>query len=347
MAHLKIRCTVDGHVLLPGEDHDHCPVCGEQQWEYLCEARGEHFRGESCPWCAYVFQGEEFQDTAALAGAFVKNWDSALRATHENPPSRWVRGVLSGTVQADRMSWLDADLHLEPQQRLSLTVALLDPSLPLIWEGAECDEVLMAENPNLGLVIVESQMPRCCRVIGIHEWLPGLEDRWRTAVQALSKCLPPSVLHPSPAGVLSLVLGNPSALGMTEALPLALVETCLRASELSTSLQRRPKRRSAMFPSPPPAFVPPFATKSTTPAVRLDRPQSLVKSPPPTVPPADPASNDKWLAPHRAEAAIPAVSTTMAKHVPAPKALVARAGGRIWHCIKQATAKLWSLLKMR
>lgn len=341
MAHLKIRCTVDGHVLLPGEDHEYCPVCGERQWEYLCEASGEHFRGEACPWCAYVFQGNEFEDTTALARAFVKNWDFALRALHENPPSRWVRVVLGDTVRADRMNWLDADPDLEPHHRLSLTVALLDPLLPLIWEGAECDEAKMAENPHLALMILESQMPRCCRLIGSHEWLPGLEARWRGAIHAASECLPISAPHPSPQGILSFVLGNTSALGMTEALPLSLFETCLRASEFSTTLQSRPKRRSSMFASPPSAFVPPSAAKSTTQTVRApSRLQQSVKTPSISLPPADPADHSREAAPHGAQTGIPSISKVLAGYARSRKVLLTRFARWIWQFIRRAASRL-------
>lgn len=339
MAHLKIRCTVDGHVLLPGENCDECPVCGEQQWEYLCEAQGKHFRGERCPWCAYVFQGEEFKDPAALARAFVNDWELALTAIQSNPPSQWVRGVCCDTARADRMSWLDAESHLEPPQRLSLTVALLDYSLPLIWEGIECEEAQIAEDPTLGLAILESQMPRCCRVIGIQEWLPDLEYRYRTALTTLSKCLPDSVARPSPAGILSLVLGNPSALGMTEALPLALVETCMGASELSYSLRRHTKRRRLEFPSPPPSLN---IGHTTAPAIPRSRTTGRLPEPDRLPIKSDTPSKASVIEKVTAE---PAVPTKPTEKESTPSASLTKTGGRIWHGIIQVIGKLWPFRK--
>lgn len=269
MAHRKIRCLVCGHELLADENPDSCLTCHEQQWEYLCEARGEKFRDEGCPWCGYTFNGEEFQETSRLARAFVCDWELALLAMRDAPPLRWVQDVLSKPSVSDLMKRVTSDPTLDAQQQLTLTVALFDPSLPLLWHGHECDESELAEEPLLALKILDSAVPNYCREIGVHKWLTDLEHKWRGAELAISKCLPPTAARPSPAGVLSLVLGNPAAFGMTEALPLAMAMTMLRMSDLSSSFGS-PVARRTEFPHPPP-LVPKPDRKPTPPERRVSK----------------------------------------------------------------------------
>ena len=52
MIHRKYRCRACGHILLPSEIAEACPVCDSQEWENLCPTSGKTYATFCCPWCS-------------------------------------------------------------------------------------------------------------------------------------------------------------------------------------------------------------------------------------------------------------------------------------------------------
>lgn len=260
MTHRKQRCTSCGHSLRPDENPAECLVCMAQEWESLCLVQKSIYTSRHCPWCCYSFLGDAFYDAPSLARSFARNWTEALAALRTTPPDGWVRDALANPAQAEFLREFGGDPWLDECQRLTLTLAVLDPSLPLYWQGAELTEALLAADPEKTLLLLGSPVPRCCRAAGVHEWLPALEGRWRELEVTVSTCLPRSAARPTAQGILGLMLGKPAASDVSDALAVALAHAGLKAHEFSSSLSKRAARFRELalaYPSPPPLPPPP------------------------------------------------------------------------------------------
>lgn len=261
MRHRKQRCTNCGYdVLTHEEPAEICPVCSHHDWLSYCEKRRETFTVPHCPWCSYTFLDREYRDAPSLAQALVFAWTTALAAIRKNPPHYWVRHVLNVPAQADILQQIATDPSLNDELSLSLTVAVLDPTLPLMLHGKECNRATLLQNAALALELVSSSVPRYCMAAEVHPWLVQLENDWHATDETLQRCLPAMVSRPAPTSVLALVLGDRTKANMEEALIAGIMTVSLRADEFFSSTSNRAIHHRdclAKFSFPPRHVAPP------------------------------------------------------------------------------------------
>jgi hypothetical protein len=255
MRHRKQRCTNCGYDVLPHEESaDHCPVCSHRDWLSYCEERRVTFTTSHCPWCSYTFLDREYRDAPSLAQALVSAWTSALEVIRKNPPHYWVRHVLNVPAQAEILQQITTDPSLNDELSLSLTVAVLDPTLPLMLHGKECNRATLLQNADLALELVSSPFPRYCMAAEVHPWLVQLENDWHATDETLQRCLPAMVSRPPLASALAWVLGGRTKANMEEALVAGIMTVSLRADEFFSSTSNRAVLHRdclAKFPYPP------------------------------------------------------------------------------------------------
>jgi hypothetical protein len=251
MIHIKQRCISCGTGILPGNNPHICPVCGAEEWEHFCTNRKKTYTTVACPWCAYLFLDAEFVESASLAKAFRSNWEDAMSSVATTPPSNWLRSALGLGKQADLIDALSRDSALEPDEKLTGIMLILDPEHPLWWRDQELNAALLRDRPDLAARIVESSLPELCKSSVRHDWLSKLQESWLHFRDEVSVMEPKIGNLPSRTSLVSLQMGNTTAETAADALPLLAVTLAFNARKLSQSSQSR-------FIAKPPVTLPPI-----------------------------------------------------------------------------------------
>lgn len=251
MIHIKQRCISCGIGLLLGKNPHTCPVCGAEEWEHFCNNRKKTYTTVACPWCAYRFRDAEFADPAGLAEAFRSNWEDAINTVTTAPPSNWLRSALGIKRPADLIDALSRDSTLEPDEKLTGIVLLLDPEHSLWWRGQELNAALLCDRPDLAARILESSLPELCKSSAHHDWLSKLQESWHTFRDEVNRMEPKISNLPSRTSLVSLGIGNATAESVADALPLLGVTMAFNARKLSQTSQSR-------FIAKPPVTLPPI-----------------------------------------------------------------------------------------
>jgi hypothetical protein len=189
-----------------------------------------------------------------LAISLARNWTDALLAIQTNPPANWVADVLGNQAQAKILEVCAIEPALDNDQRLMMTIAVLNPALPMYWKGTQIEHSHLQENPELCFYLLESSLPEYCRTAGVHHWFQELHDRWKQVRRSLgiSEACPPAA--ECRRAIVDLLFGDCVAGSAAASIALAATSVRLRALELSTRFAHREEHLRLLedaIPTPP------------------------------------------------------------------------------------------------
>jgi hypothetical protein len=85
---------------------------------------------------SFVFDGRSFNTAEELGNALAENWDKAEKRLSLELVACWLETAFGDEKAASSLRSIALDRHLDLKGRLSMTLLVLSPDLPLVWDGA-------------------------------------------------------------------------------------------------------------------------------------------------------------------------------------------------------------------
>lgn len=118
----------------------------------------------------------------ALAAAQANSWDEALTQLQQGELLTWLQENNLETETLAEVRRLSADECLEPDERLMLVLALLNPNLPLCVRGDVIGAGTLPADPQRAQAWLAGVLPSRLRRIDRHGWLADLATRRERAL---------------------------------------------------------------------------------------------------------------------------------------------------------------------
>jgi hypothetical protein len=127
----------------------------------------------------YRFGGRDFFDLAELATALAENWDEAVKRVGRLDILKWVKEHFGDADIANALQDVADDKNLNEYQKVTVSLLVLNPQLPAIWEDAVISLEWMQANPEIAVKILESSVPSKLQALRNDSWMVELRERKR------------------------------------------------------------------------------------------------------------------------------------------------------------------------
>lgn len=176
--HLVKKCGICG-IEPDGPNAGPCTVCSGEHWQYRCSRHKCHANSDGCIQCAYFFVGQHFHTPAALAVALAGAWDTAVLHVVSRPLHEWIRDTFEDRALASALKKVFSSGNLSPNQKLAISLILLDSTRALIWRGDRVTtDWLIAHPKDLELLLV-GDLTVWLHQLRREEWLVSFHARWQ------------------------------------------------------------------------------------------------------------------------------------------------------------------------
>ena len=176
--HLLKKCGICG-IEADGPNAGRCTVCSGEHWQFRCSRHKCDAESDGCIQCAYNFLGRHFHTPAALAVAFADAWDTAVLHVVSRPLHEWIRDSFEDKALAGALKRVLRSGNLSPDQKLAVSLILLDSTRALIWRGdAVTADWLLAHPSDFELLLV-GDLTIWLDQLRREEWLVSFHARWQ------------------------------------------------------------------------------------------------------------------------------------------------------------------------
>lgn len=175
--HLLKKCGTCG----TGEDSHKpgpCTVCWGAHWQYRCSRHKCDADSDGCKQCAYVFLGRHFHTPAVLAVALAEAWDTAVLHIVSRPLYEWIRDTFDDRALDAQLKKCFRSSKLNPEQKLAISLMLLDTTRPFVWRGDRVTSDWLLGNQTHLELLFDGELPIWLQQLRREEWLVSFHAHW-------------------------------------------------------------------------------------------------------------------------------------------------------------------------
>lgn len=175
--HLLKKCGTCG---VPGDSHNSgpCSVCWGEHWQYRCSRHKCDADSGGCTQCAYTFLGQHFHAPATLAIALADAWDTAVSHIASRPLHEWIRDTFDDRALDAQLKKCFRSSKLNSEQKLAISLVLLDSFRPLVWRGDRVTADWLLGNPTHVELLFSGELPIWLQQLRREEWLVAFHAHW-------------------------------------------------------------------------------------------------------------------------------------------------------------------------
>lgn len=113
----------------------------------------------------------------ALAAAETEHWQSALELLEHGAIATWLKELQFPSTSYELLQEIAQDAQLPADFKLTLSLPLLNPQLPLVYQGQIITPTWLLEHPQQGYALISEDVPHYLIQIDSNHWLLQLQQR--------------------------------------------------------------------------------------------------------------------------------------------------------------------------